>query len=257
MRATANPLPLSGVVIAFNEADRIRRCVASLVPLCSEVLVLDSGSTDATAAIASEAGARVVQQPWLGFAAQKNTAIAMATQPWVLLLDADEWLDERAPGAIRLLFETGKIDTADVWRLHLRTHFLGTVLAHGGRGSEPVDRLFRADMRYRDALVHEALALSGKRIGTVRARIEHDTARSEAHYASKLDRYAALWAQQRHAEGRRASALSAPLHALANWLKNYVFRGGFLDGGQAWRFHQLHARYVHQKYRLLRASRTA
>ena len=88
--AAPSRLPLSGVVIAKNEADRIGRCVASLASLCSEVVVLDSGSTDATAAIATAAGARVEQQPWLGFAAQKNAAIARATQSWVLLLDADD-----------------------------------------------------------------------------------------------------------------------------------------------------------------------
>ena len=86
----------------------------------------------------------------------------------------------------------------------------------------------------------------------VDARIEHDTARSDAGYAAKLDRYAALWAEQRHAAGKRAGPLAAPLHAATHWLKNYVLRGGFLDGGTAARYHYLHARYVHRKYSLLR-----
>ena len=85
------------------------------------------------------------------------------------------------------------------------------------------------------------------------ARIEHDTARNDAEYAAKLDRYAALWAQQRHAAGKRAGPLAAPLHAAAYWLKNYLLRGGFLDGGTAHRYHALHARYVYRKYRNLRA----
>src|SRR5690606_3937628 len=84
------------------------------------------------------------------------------------------------------------------------------------------------------------------------ARIEHDTARSDAEYAAKLDRYAALWARQRRAAGRRAGPLAAPLHAAAHWLKNFVLRGGFLDGGSAPRYHFLHARYVYRKYDLLR-----
>ena len=76
MTATAHALPISGVVIAKDEADRIGRCVASLAEVCSEVLVLDSGSGDATVAVATAAGARVEHQPWLGFSAQKNAAIA-------------------------------------------------------------------------------------------------------------------------------------------------------------------------------------
>jgi (heptosyl)LPS beta-1,4-glucosyltransferase len=247
-------LPLSGVVIAKDEADRIGRCVASLAALCREVLVLDSGSTDATAAIARAAGARVEQQPWLGFAAQKNAAIARATQPWVLLLDADEWLAPEALPMLRAWFADGRVEHADVWRLQRRTHFLGAPLNHGGWGREPVERLFRADLRYRPAQVHERLDLDGRRVGALPARIEHDTARSDAEYAAKLQRYAQLWAEQKRAEGRHAGALAAPLHAAAYWLRHMVVQGGFLDGATGRRYHALHARYVAQKYRLLRAA---
>lgn len=249
----ADPLPLSGVVIARNEADRIGRCVASLASVCAEVLVLDSGSEDATTAAAAAAGARVEQQPWLGFAAQKNAAIARAAQPWVLLLDADERFDEATGAKLRALFTRGEIEHADVWRLYRRTWFLGTPLNHGGWGREAVERLFRADLRYLPADVHERLDLSGRRVAALDARIEHDTARSEAEYGAKLERYAVLWARQKHVEGRRAGVLAAPLHAGAYWLKNYVLRGGFLDGGTARRYHALHARYVRDKYTALRA----
>jgi len=247
------PLPVSGVVIAKNEAGRIGRCVASMASLCRDVHVLDSESTDATAAEAAAAGAQVRQQPWLGFAAQKNAAIACATQPWVLLLDADEWLAEGASDALRELFASGAVERADVWRLERRTHFLGAVLNHGGWGREAVERLFRADLRYLPAEVHEKLDLRDRRVASVRARIEHDTARSLADYESKLARYAQLWARGKHAQGRRAGALAAPLHAAAYWLKNYVLRGGFLDGALARTYHRLHARYVRDKYRALRS----
>jgi (heptosyl)LPS beta-1,4-glucosyltransferase len=246
-------LPVSGVVIAKNEADRIGRCVASLAAVCRDVLVLDSGSTDATAAIAMQNGARVEQQPWLGFAAQKNAAIARATQPWVLLLDADEWLDPATLPTLRALFASGEVDRADVWRLLRRTHYLGAALDHGGWGRERVERLFRPDLCYLPADVHERLGLDGRRVAPLEVRIEHDTARSDAEYAGKLDRYAELWAQQRRAAGKRVGPLAAPLHAAAYWLKNFVLRGGFLDGPLARRYHALHARYVFRKYRLLHA----
>ena len=98
------PPPLSGVVITRDEGDRIQRCLASLVPVCREVIVLDSGSTDDTVAKARAAGARVEHQEWLGYSSQKNMAIARATQPWVLLLDADEWLEPAAQDAVRAFF---------------------------------------------------------------------------------------------------------------------------------------------------------
>jgi (heptosyl)LPS beta-1,4-glucosyltransferase len=245
-------LPLSGVVIAKNEGDRIGRCVASLAAICSEVIVLDSGSSDDTVVLATTAGARVEQQPWLGFAAQKNAAIARASQPWVLLLDADEWLDAVDLPKLRALFASGEVEGADVWRLPRRTHFLGSPLNPGGWGREQVERLVRADLRYLPAAVHEKLDLSDRRIARVDVLIEHDTARSHDEYAAKLHRYARLWAQQRHDAGKRAGAWSALLHAAAYWLKNYLLRGGFRDGAMARRYHALHARYVFDKYRMLR-----
>jgi (heptosyl)LPS beta-1,4-glucosyltransferase len=255
MTRSISPPPLSGVVITLNEADRIGRCVASLKAVCAEVLVLDSGSTDDTVRIAEEAGARVVTQPWLGFAGQKNAAIAMATFPWVLLLDADEWLDPGHLDRIRSLFASGGHEAADVWRLHRRTHYLGTTLDHGGWGREPVDRLFRNTLRYRSALVHEALDLSGCRVRRLDVRVEHDTARSDAEYAAKLERYAALWARQRHRAGKRAWPWDPALHASAYWLKSYILRGGFRDGPMARRYHALHAQYVYRKYQVLRQAR--
>lgn len=245
-------LPLSGVVICKNEADRIERCIHSLLLVCSEVIVLDSGSTDDTVARARAAGARVEHQDWLGFSAQKNAAIELASHRWVLLLDADEWLGEGAAEALCDLFAEKKIEQAEIWKLQRRTHFLGTVLNHGGWGRESVERLFRQPIRYWPALVHERLNSDGLRVKKTRIRIEHDTARSEQEYRQKLARYAELMAQQRLQSGRRAGPLSAHLHAVFYFLKNVVIRGGFMDGIGGWRYHRCHLRYTFDKYRLLR-----
>lgn len=249
----AAPLPVTAVVITKNEADRILRCLRSVNGLCEEVLVMDSGSSDDTVALAQSAGARVIKQRWLGFSAQKNAVIAQARNPWVLLLDADEWLGDGAALAVGRLFAAGGVEQADVWRLQRRTHYLGAILHFGGWGNEAVERLFRHGARYLPAQVHERLDLEGARIGTVRARIEHDTARSAEEYGRKLDGYAHLFAQQRFAQGKQASWLSAPVHAGFHLLKNLVLRGGFLDGPKAWGYHLAHAGYVWHKYALLAA----
>jgi (heptosyl)LPS beta-1,4-glucosyltransferase len=252
------PLPLSGVVVACNEADRIERCVASLRAVCTEVLVVDSGSSDDTRERAAALGARVIEQPWLGFARQKNLAISLAAQPWVLLLDADEWLDADALDALRALFASGRLDGADVVRLPRRTRFLGSVMRHGSFAAEPVERLFRAHCRHEELAVHERLDTRGQRVIAAPVRMEHDTARSEAEYWAKLQRYAALWAGERAARATDAGrAIRVPpgrasAAALAYLAKNLVLRGGLLDGPGAWRFHALHARYAALKYRLLR-----
>lgn len=246
-------LPISGGVIAKNEGDRIDRCVRSLVEVCAEVVVIDSGSSDDTVAKARAAGARVEHQDWLGFAAQKNFLLTRINQPWALMIDADEWLGEGAADALRELFASGRIENADIWRLERRTHFLGKTFRFGGWSREPVGRLFRSDIRYQLLQVHEKHDASGRRRARVRARLEHDTARSYDEYRGKLERYARLFAEQKYGEGLRASALAPLTHALAYALKNGLLRGGFLDGPKAWRYHYLHTRYVWQKYRHLRA----
>ena len=246
------PLLLSGVVITRNEADRIARCIGSLLPVCSEVIVLDSGSTDDTVAIARGLGARVEHLDWLGFAAQKNAAIALATHPWVVLLDADEWLEPHAQDALRALF-AADLEQADVWLLQRRTHFLGHAMRGGSFAREPVQRLFRRHLRHALQPVHEYLDVSGQRVAASSIRLEHDTARNAEEYWRKLQGYARLWAQAQHARGRDALPGRGLLAALAYLIKNVVARGGFVDGRRGLHFHWLHARYARRKYVLLRA----
>ena len=242
--------PLSGVVITKNEADRIARCVASMLPVCREVIVLDSGSTDDTVAIARGLGARVEHLDWQGFAMQKNAAIALASQPWVLLLDADEWLEPPAQHALRRLF-ADDVEAADVWLLLRRTHFLGRALRGGSFAREPVHRLFRAYLRHGLRAVHEYLDVEGAVVRTSGIVLEHDTARSAEEYWHKLQRYAQLWAEEQRAKGRRSFAGRGMLAAAAYLVKNLVARGGIVDGRAGLRFHWLHARYARLKYALL------
>ena len=246
----SQPLPLSGVVITKNEGDRIARCVASMTPLCSEVIVLDSGSTDDTVRIARELGARVEHLDWQGFALQKNAAIAMAREKWVLLLDADEWLEPPAQAELRALFASD-IEQGDVWLLLRRTHFLGHALRGGSFAREPVHRLFRSSLRHGLRAVHEYLDVEGRTVRTSRVVLEHDTARNAEEYWSKLQRYAALWAGEQRAKGKRASPVRGAFAATAYLLKNLVLRGGIIDGRAGVRFHWLHARYSKLKYDLL------
>ena len=249
----SQPLPLSGVVITKNEADRIARCVSSMLAVCSEVIVLDSGSTDDTVRIARELGARIETLEWQGFALQKNAAIAMAREPWVLLLDADEWLEPPAQATLRALF-AGELEQADVWLLMRRTHFLGHALRGGSFAREPVHRLFRHTLRHGLRAVHEYLDVEGRIVRPSRIVLEHDTARSEEDYWSKLQRYAALWAGEQRSKGKRAGPLRGTFAAVAYLLKNLVLRGGFVDGAAGLRFHWLHARYAKLKYDLLAAN---
>jgi (heptosyl)LPS beta-1,4-glucosyltransferase len=243
--------PLSGVVITKNEADRIVRCVSSLLKVCEEVIVLDSGSSDDTVRLAREAGARVEHQDWLGFSAQKNAVIELAAQPWVFLLDADEWCEDQDIAQLQILISSPQFETAEVWNCQRQTYFLGKSLSFGGREKEPVERIFRNNLRYLPAQVHEKLDLKNWTVKTANIRIQHDTARSYQEYSNKLDRYAVLFVEQNAHKAKKAYAGQAGIHAAFYLLKNYILRGGFLDGKQGFYYHWLHARYVWMKYELL------
>jgi (heptosyl)LPS beta-1,4-glucosyltransferase len=247
----SSKLPLSGVVITKNEADRIVRCVTSLLKVCQEVIVLDSGSTDDTVRLARETGARVEHQDWLGFSAQKNAVIELANQPWIFLLDADEWCEDKDIEQLRSLMASPQFESADVWNCQRQTYFLGKSLAFGGREKEPVERVFRNSLRYLPAQVHEKLDLKNRIVKAANIRIQHDTARSYREFSLKLDSYAALFAEQNIHKATKAYAGQAGIHAFFYLLKNYIFRGGFLDGKQGFYYHWLHARYVWMKYTFL------
>lgn len=243
--------PITGIVITLDEASRIARCLRSMAPVCREILVLDAGSSDDTVAIARAEGAIVEHQEWLGYATQKNVAISRASQPWILLLDADEWLEPEAQARLLALFADGREAQADVWCLRRRAHFLGHRMRHGGFSREPVQRLFRGHLRYGIRPVHEQLDTRGCRVRRSDIRLEHETARSTDEYWTKLRGHAQLWGQDQANRGRFVVPGRGLLAALAFLIKGLILQGGILDGRPSLRLHWLHARYVVRKYRRL------
>ena len=154
--------PISGLIIAYNEADRIGECLKSMQTVCRELIVLDAHSTDGTAEVARRAGARVVTCDWPGFTQQRNRALEMASCPWALFLDADERLSADLARQIHMILDAGADDhpvLADIdgFDLPFRTHFLGKNLRFGASASEHHVRLFRTKIRYRPCRVHEVL----------------------------------------------------------------------------------------------------
>jgi glycosyltransferase involved in cell wall biosynthesis len=219
-------LPVSVVVIARDEADRIGRCLASL-PDAAERLVLDSGSTDRTVAVARAAGARVVETDWPGHVAQKNRAMAMATQPWVLSLDADEWLSERAEDEVRRVVASGRADGFSFPRL---STWLGTPLRHGRWYPDRRIRLVRrAHARWIGDDPHDHLEVDG-RVEALTGDIHHVPYRDLSEHLRTIDRYTKIQAEalvRRGVRGRRRDVLLRPPFHLFQAL---VVGGGVLDG---------------------------
>jgi (heptosyl)LPS beta-1,4-glucosyltransferase len=245
--------PISGLVITFNEADRIGDCLRSMRPVCQQLIVLDAGSTDGTADVARRAGAEVVVCEWQGFTQQRNRALELAAHPWALFLDADERVSPELAREILSLFESAsaaqdRLAGVDGFDMRFRTCFLGNELRFGASVREHHVRLFRTTLRYRQRRVHEYLLCEPHRIEKIAGYVLHDTARDYAHYQSKLARYATLLAADRADAGRQSSFFNAWIRAGFFWLKNYWMRAGFLDGLAGYLYHRLHAEYVFGKH---------
>ena len=222
------PLPLSLVVITRDAAAELSACLAS-ASFAAEALVVDSGSADHTVAVARDAGARVVVEPWRGFGPQKQFAVAAARHDWVLCLDADERVTPALDAAIRAAFARGA-PAAAAFALARRNRFLGRWLAHGEGYPDWTVRLFdRRRARWSDDAVHERVHADGP-VARLAGDLLHSSAESIEAYVAKQNRYTSIQASAMHARGEAASAARLVLSPLLRFVRFYVFRLGFLDG---------------------------
>jgi glycosyltransferase involved in cell wall biosynthesis len=220
-------LPLTVAIIAYNAAGQIGACLAS-VGFADEILVVDSGSTDDTVAIAQRHGARIETKEWLGFGRQKQHAVSLARHDWVLCLDVDERVSEPLARSIREAL-AGRRYRA--FRMARRNRFLGRWLAHGEGYPDWAVRLFhRAHAGWSNDEVHEAV-LTTAEVGRLEGDLLHESAEDVATYMSKQNRYTTLHAQALFRQGVRASYWRLAASPLARFVKFYLFRLGFLDGG--------------------------
>ncbi|MBC7860408.1 MAG: glycosyltransferase family 2 protein [Burkholderiaceae bacterium] len=221
-------MKLSVVIITKNEAADIQACLAS-VAFADQWIVVDSGSTDDTVAIARAFGATVIETPdWPGFGPQKNRALDAADGDWVLSLDADERITPQLQSEIEAVLAAPAHAAYELPRL---SSFCGYVVRHSGWYPDYITRLFRRDAgRFSADLVHERVIIDGGSTGRLRAPMRHFSYRDDGEYLRKLNQYSELGAKQAFAKGKRGGLGTAIGHALSAFLRSYLFKRGFLDG---------------------------
>jgi glycosyltransferase involved in cell wall biosynthesis len=251
MTAQAGTFPVTLLVITYNEAHNIARCLDS-VSFVAEKVVIDSGSTDGTVSVAEAHGARVVTQPWLGFGAQRSFATTQATHDWILFLDADESMtaeltrefQERLPRVL----ESG----APGAELRRAMSYMGAPM-HWYRPmvGERVARFYhRARARWTDARVHEALRFDGRPL-LFKAPFIHHHNPTLVHRYVKVLRYSELKALDWVERGRKPRIWACPFVYLAAFFKDYVLRLAFLDGARGYAVAHVAASYaVYKRLRL-------
>ena len=242
---------VSAVLIAQNEEERIETAIRSLA-FCDEIVVVDGGSRDQTAAKVRALGARLLERTFDGFVAQKNFGLDHAKNDVVLSLDADEEVSHALRGQIERLTEGDTLPRAG-FRIPRVTSYMGREIRVTDWYPDWQLRLFdRRVGRFTGDLVHESVRVDGP-IGRLSGELIHRPYRDEADHLRRIDRYTSLWAEAAYRRGKRSTPIVGEAAAAFAFFRNYILKRGFLLGGLGFRISRLNARYVLEKFAKLKA----
>ncbi len=244
--------PISVTIIARDEADRIGEAIAS-VGFADEVVVVESGSVDDTAAVARAAGARVIQTDWPGHTRQKRRAVAAARNDWVLSLDADERVSPDLARELAGLSLATDPAGPGPWgyRLPRRTWWQGAPIRHGSWSPDLRVRLFhRAHGRHEGPDPHDTVVVGGP-TPALQGLLHHHAYRDIGEHLATIAAYSATFAAEARARGQRARWADLLLRPPAHLVKALVLKQGLRDGARGLCIAGLGAAAVLLKYTLL------
>lgn len=215
------------MIIAKNEEANIARAIKSLDGF-DEIMVLDSGSTDKTIETSRSLGAVVHQTDWPGFAGQRQRALQLAKNDWVLFLDADESLDKL------LLQEINKVvfnETAKGYFIRRENHFIDRPIKYSRWGNDWQLRLFHKRFaNISEVDIHEGVIVDGPIEKIQGGHIVHNTVPSLYKYLEKMNEYTSLEAKQKIKNKRKFSALRLLWEPAAEFWKIFIVLQGWRDG---------------------------
>lgn len=234
------PTKLSAALIAFNEEDKIEKCLRAL-SFVDEIIVVDSGSTDKTRSIAESCGARVSARAFDNFSYQKNEAIRQTTGDWILLVDADEIIPPALASEIRSVVESNPAENG-FW-IKRKNFIFGRALNHGANANDWQLRLIRKGRGTFSGTIHERVTLEGAS-AKLKSIMEHYTTQTLEDYFRRLFLYTSLEAGRMHAEGKKPTWFDVALKPALHFVYFYFFRLGFLDGFEGLQYAVLSSYYL-------------
>ena len=225
-------MKITATIITYNEEANVRAACES-VAWADEIVVVDSESTDSTAKVATQCGARVINRKWPGFAAQKQFALEQASHEWIFSLDADERVSDQLKSSISSLRDGREEELADGYLMARRTHYQGRWIRGGGWYPDRQLRLFRKTLgAWNERLIHESVKIkAGARTAMLAGDILHYTESNAAYHHRMIgERYAPLAARQMFDEGKRTSTVGVATAGPLAFIRSLIIRGGFRDG---------------------------
>jgi glycosyltransferase involved in cell wall biosynthesis len=220
---------ISATIITFNEERKIAACLASLQGVADEIVVLDSFSTDKTADICKQFGAKVYQQAWRGYGQQKNDAASKAANNYILNVDADECLSQALQASVLQAKNAGLNGVYKMNRLNI---FFGYTLKHGLTYPDNILRLYnKSEVKWAAREVHETLDVPKNiPVSKLAGDLVHKSKDSLEEFISTINKYAELSALSYFAAGKKASLFKIVFSPPVTFINGFFFKLGFLDG---------------------------
>lgn len=246
---------ISVVIISKDEAHIIENTLQSLQALTNDIVVVDSGSTDATVTICKKYNATVIETNWGGYGINKNKGIEAAGNDWILSLDADEAIDDEL---LKSLLQLDLSNGNEVFVIRFKNFFCGKWIRFGEWGFDRHIRLFnRKKIKWNTAAVHENLIFPADvAVTRLRGNILHYTVHNRSEYDAKTDYYARMNAKKYAQAGKKPIFLKQYFSPLFAFIQHYIFRLGFLDGREGFIIAKTTARYTFLKYHYLKEMNT-
>ena len=238
---------ISVVIITYNEARNIRRCLASVKNIADEIILVDSHSTDKTVTIAESFGAKVYQKEFISYATQKNFANEQTNNRFILSLDADEALSADLSAAIIVSMQN---PSHQAYQLNRRTNYCGTWINYCGWYPDPKIRLFDKNFaKWGGPALHETLELNNKAsIGFLKGDLLHYSFYSKQEHERQIEKYSTIAAQDLYKQNKEANFYNCYIKPINRFLTDYIFKRGFLDGKAGLAVCMYAAKAMHLKY---------
>jgi len=249
----ASTVQLTVAIITYNESRNIGRCIESVRDLADEVVVLDSFSEDDTCEIARGLGARIEQHAFDGHIQQKNRCWNLAQHEWVLSLDADEALDETLKASIAAVLATDN-DALHGYTMNRLTNYCGAWVRYSGWYPDTKLRLFRKGKgQWTGINPHDRFELyEPQRVAHLEGDLLHYSYYTREDHLKQIEYFSSIAARELHVKGRRVGWPLIVAKVVAQFVKNFLLKRGFLDGKTGFTIARLSAYATWKKYTKLR-----
>lgn len=240
---------LSVVIITLNEERNIARCLNSLKGVADEIIVVDSFSTDTTAAICKDAGVRFIEQKWMGYSAQKNFGNNLATHDFVLSLDADEALSDELKNSI-ITAKTKGFNGA--YSFNRMTNYCGKWIHHSGWYPDTKVRIFNKNTSTWQGALHETLTLDKIEIERLHGDLLHYSYYTKDEHISQTTKFTDIAALDFFKSGKKHSPIKLYGSPTVKFIRDYFIHLGFLDGKAGFDICRMSAKATYLKYKKLK-----